>query len=70
MQNRAILVTELGIAIMFIRRLWADDRGQDIAEYAVMLVVVLIVTLATIRAIGVNATTLFSRLAATLDAVK
>jgi Flp pilus assembly pilin Flp len=55
---------------MFIRKFWEDDGGQDIAEYATLLAVVLTITIATIHAIGINATTLFSRLASTLNAVK
>jgi Flp pilus assembly pilin Flp len=31
--------------------LWADDRGQDIAEYAVMLAVILVLVVGTIRLI-------------------
>jgi Flp pilus assembly pilin Flp len=34
---------------------WADDQGQDIAEYAVMLAVILILVVGTIRLIGSNA---------------
>ena len=53
-----------------IRRLWNDESGQDIAEYATMLAIILIVTLVTIRAIGENATTIYSRLAVVLESVK
>ena len=30
-------------------RLWVDDQGQDIAEYAVMLAAILVVVIGTIR---------------------
>ncbi len=40
-------------------RLLGDD-GQDIAEYAVMLAVVLAVVVGTIRLIGSNANNVFS----------
>ena len=40
-------------------RLLRDD-GQDIAEYAVMLAVVLAVVVGTIRLIGSNANNVFS----------
>jgi Flp pilus assembly pilin Flp len=40
-------------------RLLADD-GQDVAEYAVMLAVVLAVVVGTIRLIGSNANNVFS----------
>jgi Flp pilus assembly pilin Flp len=32
-----------------IRRLWIEDEGQDIAEYAVMLAVILVLVVGTIR---------------------
>jgi Flp pilus assembly pilin Flp len=36
-----------------------DDEGQDIAEYAVMLAVILVLVVGTIRLIGSNANTVF-----------
>jgi Flp pilus assembly pilin Flp len=45
----------------------AGDEGQDIAEYAVMLAVILVVALATIRLIGTNAGTIFSNVASSLQ---
>jgi len=44
----------------FLAQLWSDDRGQDIAEYAVMLAVVLVIVVGTIRLIGGNANNVFS----------
>src|SRR5579885_2446847 len=35
-------------------RLWSDDQGQDIAEYAVMLAVILVLVVGTVRPIGSN----------------
>ena len=40
--------------------LWTDDRGQDIAEYAVMLAVILVLVVGTIRLVGSNANNVFS----------
>jgi Flp pilus assembly pilin Flp len=40
--------------------LWRDDHGQDIAEYAVMLAVILIIVVGTVKLIGNNATSTFS----------
>ena len=40
-------------------RLWEED-GQDVAEYAVMLAVILAVVVGTIRMIGSNANNVFS----------
>jgi len=49
-----------------IRRLWSEDQGQDIAEYAVMLAVILVLVVGTIRLIGSNANSVFSNTASTL----
>ena len=35
-----------------LNRLWYDDQGQDIAEYAVMLAVILLLVVGTIKLIG------------------
>jgi Flp pilus assembly pilin Flp len=43
-----------------LRRLWTRNEGQDIAEYAVMLAVILILVVGTIRLVGSNANTAFS----------
>jgi len=50
-----------------IRRLWSEDDGQDIAEYAVMLAVILVLVVGTIRLIGSNANNAFSSVASTLQ---
>jgi len=50
-----------------IKRLWADDQGQDIAEYAVMLAVILLLVVGTIRLIGTNANSTFSNVASNLQ---
>jgi Flp pilus assembly pilin Flp len=44
----------------FVRSLWNDQEGQDIAEYAVMLAVILVIVVGTIRLIGSNANNVFS----------
>jgi len=41
-------------------RLWFDEKGQDIAEYAVMLAVILVIVVGTVRLIGTNANNVFS----------
>ena len=43
-----------------LQSLWSRDEGQDIAEYAVMLAVILVLVVGTIRLIGSNANTVFS----------
>ena len=49
------------------RKLWQDDQGQDIAEYAVMLAVILVIVIGTIRLIGTSANNVFSGVASTLQ---
>ena len=49
-----------------IRRLWSEDAGQDIAEYAVMLAVILVIVIGTIRLIGGNANNVFSSVASSI----
>ncbi len=44
----------------FARFLWNNQEGQDIAEYAVMLAVILVIVVGTIRLIGSNANNVFS----------
>jgi Flp pilus assembly pilin Flp len=44
----------------FLNTLWQDEQGQDIAEYAVMLAVILVIVVGTIRLIGSNANNVFS----------
>jgi len=44
-------------------KLWANDEGQDIAEYAVMLAVILVLVVGTIRLVGSNANNAFSSVA-------
>ena len=51
----------------FIKRLWTDERGQDIAEYAVMLAVILVIVVGTIRLIGSNANNVFSAAASSIQ---
>ena len=49
-----------------VRKLWSHDEGQDIAEYAGMLAVILVVVIGTIRLIGSNANTVFSNAASSI----
>lgn len=45
---------------------WSDDEGQDIAEYAVMLAVILVIVVGTIRLIGGQANNVFSETASSI----
>jgi Flp pilus assembly pilin Flp len=47
--------------IKAIRQLWAEESGQDVAEYAVMLAVILVIVIGTVRLIGGNANNVFSQ---------
>jgi len=49
------------------RRLWSNEEGQDIAEYAVMLAVILVIVVGTVRLIGSNANTVFSNVASSIQ---
>lgn len=47
--------------------LWRNEEGQDIAEYAVMLAVILVIVIGTVRLIGGNANNVFSSVASTIQ---
>ena len=51
----------------FLRKIWFDEKGQDIAEYAVMLAVILVIVVGTIRLVGTNANNAFSTVASSLQ---
>jgi Flp pilus assembly pilin Flp len=50
-----------------LRQILADDSGQDIAEYAVMLAVILVIVVGTIRLVGSNANNAFSSVASSIQ---
>jgi Flp pilus assembly pilin Flp len=56
-----------GIMTKILRKLWAGDQGQDIAEYAVMLAVILVIVVGTLRVIGSNANNVFSTVASSVQ---
>ena len=47
-------------------RLWSEDEGQDVAEYAVMLAVILVIVVGTVRLIGGNANNVFSSVSSSI----
>lgn len=49
------------------RKLWTKDDGQDIAEYAVMLAVILVIVIGTVQLIGSNANAVFSSVASSIQ---
>jgi Flp pilus assembly pilin Flp len=47
--------------IKTVKKLWVEESGQDVAEYAVMLAVILVIVIGTVRLIGGNANNVFSQ---------
>jgi len=58
---------EVGGMIGHLRSAWEADAGQDIAEYAVMLAVILVIVVGSIRLIGSNANNVFSAVSSSLQ---
>ena len=55
---------------MSVQKLWSlcvDDEGQDIAEYAVMLAVILVIVVGTIRLVGSHSNNVFSSVASNIQ---
>jgi len=50
-----------------LRSAWEADAGQDVAEYAMMLAVILVIVVGTIRLIGSNANNVFSSVASSVQ---
>lgn len=50
----------------FLQTLWREDGAQDIAEYAVMLAIILVILVGTIRLIGSNSNNVFSSVSSSL----
>jgi Flp pilus assembly pilin Flp len=53
--------------LQFCRHIWSDEKGQDIAEYAVMLAVILVLVIATVRLIGSSSNNVFSQVASSIN---
>jgi Flp pilus assembly pilin Flp len=64
---RKLMASEVRRLTHFLRKLWRHDEGQDIAEYAVMLAVILVLVVGTIRLIGSNANNVFSNAASSIQ---
>jgi Flp pilus assembly pilin Flp len=50
-----------------LRNLWLNEQGQDIAEYSVMLAVILVIVVGTVRLIGSNASNVFSQVGSAIQ---
>lgn len=51
----------------FLNQLWLNEEGQDIAEYSVMLAVILVIVASTVRLIGANAGNVFSQVGSAIQ---
>ena len=51
----------------FLQQLWSQEEGQDIAEYAVMLAVILVLVVGTIQLVGGSANNVFSQTASSIS---
>jgi Flp pilus assembly pilin Flp len=56
-----------GIMGNFLSKLWSDEQGEDIAEYSVMLAVILVIVVGTVRLIGSNAGNVFSQVGSAIQ---
>ena len=41
-------------------QLWFDDQAQDVAEYAIMLTIAVVLVVGTVRLLGAHANNVFS----------
>jgi len=55
------------IMSQLIRTMWLNEEGQDIAEYSVMLAVILVIVVGTVRLIGSNANNVFSQVGSSIQ---
>jgi Flp pilus assembly pilin Flp len=46
---------------------WSNEEGQDVAEYSIMLAVILVIVVGTVRLIGSNAGNVFSQVGSTIS---
>ena len=60
------IAAEVAMRELF-RKMYFDDSGQDIAEYAVMLAVILVLVVGTIRLVGSHANNTFSSVASSVQ---
>ena len=61
------MVEETNKSFAWIKQLWSDEEGQDIAEYSVMLAVILVIVVGTVRMIGSNANNVFSQVGSAIQ---
>jgi Flp pilus assembly pilin Flp len=52
---------------LWLNTLWSNEEGQDVAEYAVMLAVIVVIVVSTVRLIGTNAGNVFSQVGSAIQ---
>jgi Flp pilus assembly pilin Flp len=60
-------LSKLGSNTLWSNGLWSNEEGQDIAEYSVMLAVMLVIIVSAIRLIGANAGNVFSQVGSAIQ---
>jgi Flp pilus assembly pilin Flp len=53
--------------VQLLHEIWSDESGQDIAEYAVMLAVILVIVVGTVKLIGGKSNNIFSEVASSIQ---
>src|SRR5437764_570188 len=53
--------------VQVLHEIWSDQSGQDIAEYAVMLAVILVIVVGTVKLIGGKSNNIFSEVASSIQ---
>ena len=61
------MAEDMNKSFAWIKKLWRDEEGQDIAEYSVMLAVILVIVVGTVRLIGSNANNVFSQVGSSIQ---
>ena len=51
----------------YLSKLWSNEEGQDVAEYSVMLAVILVIVVSTVKLIGSNAGNVFSQVGSAIQ---
>jgi Flp pilus assembly pilin Flp len=51
-----------------VKRLWREEKGQDLTEYALLMVLIALVAIASIQTIGTTISNVFSNAATNLTA--
>jgi Flp pilus assembly pilin Flp len=66
-QSERLCINRFSTERLWSERLWSEEDGQDVAEYSVMLAVILVIVVGTVRLIGSNASGIFSQVGSSLQ---